>query len=231
MRLGIRAKLFLVTLALITVSVVVADAYLGAALDADLTARVQADLLVRLNFVEQAASSCAAGLDDHAAWDRLADELGRRGEGRVTIVRRDGVVLGDSELDRAGVAPDFQFTSRAPDRDVRFIHRRTDEADIYFVTNHQRRSEEIVASFRVDGKRPEMWDAVTGKITPTPVYEVAGGRVRVPIRLEPSGSVFVVFRPGQKNRPRNPQGLLVIATLMMKANTPSARKNDVTRTP
>ena len=38
-------------------------------------------------------------------------------------------------------------------------------------------------------------------------------------------------RQYQKNRPRNPQGLLVIATLMMKANTPSARKNDVTRTP
>ncbi len=97
-------------------------------------------------------------------------------------------------LDRAGAAPDFQFTSRAPDRDVRFIHRATDGADIYFVTNHQRRSENIVASFRVNGKRPELWDAVTGKVTPAPVYEAAGGRVRVPIRLEPSGSVFVVFR-------------------------------------
>lgn len=103
MRLGIRSKLFLVTLALITVSVVVADTYLSRALDADLTARVQADLLVRLNFVERDASSFAASLDDRTAWDRLADDLGRRGEGRVTIVRRDGVVLGDSELDLAGV--------------------------------------------------------------------------------------------------------------------------------
>ncbi len=103
MRLGIRSKLFVVTLALITISVVVADAYLSSALDADLTARVQADLLVRLNFVERDAASFDAGLDDRSAWDRLADDLGRRGEGRVTIVRRDGVVLGDSELDLAGV--------------------------------------------------------------------------------------------------------------------------------
>jgi hypothetical protein len=97
-------------------------------------------------------------------------------------------------LDKLGVTPDFQFTSRNPDRDIRFIHRRLDTTDIYFVTNHQRRSEEIVASFRVEGKRPEFWDAVSGKIVPALVYEAANGRVRVPIRLGPSGSLFVVFR-------------------------------------
>lgn len=103
MKLGIRSKLFLVTLGLITVSVVAADAYLSSALDADLTTRVQADLLVRLNFVERDASSFGASLDDRASWDRLADDLGRRGEVRVTIVRRDGAVIGDSELDLAGL--------------------------------------------------------------------------------------------------------------------------------
>jgi len=97
-------------------------------------------------------------------------------------------------LDTLGVAPDFQFTSKASDRDVRYIHRSVDGTDIYFVTNHQRRTEEIVASFRVNGKRPELWDAVTGTITQAPVYEAAQGRVRLPIALEPSGSVFVVFR-------------------------------------
>jgi two-component system phosphate regulon sensor histidine kinase PhoR len=64
---------------------------------------VQADLFVRLNFVERDASSFDASMDDRVAWDRLADELGRRGEGRVSIVRRDGVALGDSELDLAGL--------------------------------------------------------------------------------------------------------------------------------
>ena len=103
MKLGIRSKLFLVTLALIAVSVVVADAYLNSALDADLTERVRADLFVRLNFVEREASSSDASLDDRASWERLADDLGRRGEGRVTIVRRDGSVLGDSDLDLAAL--------------------------------------------------------------------------------------------------------------------------------
>jgi len=97
-------------------------------------------------------------------------------------------------LDKLGVSPDFQFAGRNPDRDIRYLHRRLGTADIYFVTNHQRRSEEIVASFRVDAKRPEFWNAVTGEIVPAAVYEAANGRVRVPIRLEPSGSLFVIFR-------------------------------------
>lgn len=101
MRLGVRSKLFLVTLGLLTVSMVAADAYLSAALGADLTARVQADLLIRLSFVEREASSVTASLEDCAAWDHLADDLGRRGEVRVSIIRQDGRLLGDSELELA----------------------------------------------------------------------------------------------------------------------------------
>ena len=103
-------------------------------------------------------------------------------------------------LDKMGVAPDCEITGRNPDRDVRYIHRRTGSTDIYFVTNHQRRSEEILASFRVDGKRPELWDPVAGTVTPAFAYQSANGRVRVPIRLEPSGSVFVVFRAAASDR-------------------------------
>ncbi|HEU4388694.1 MAG TPA: glycosyl hydrolase, partial [Blastocatellia bacterium] len=121
------------------------------------------------------------------------------GEGRVFLPQPLRGVL-----DKLQVAPDFQFTSRNPDRDIRYIHRRVDGTDIYFVTNHQRRSEEIVASFRVDEKQPEFWDPVTGQIAPCALYESSQGRVRVPIRLEPSGSVFVVFRsPAIKQGPRS----------------------------
>jgi two-component system, OmpR family, phosphate regulon sensor histidine kinase PhoR len=103
-KLGIRAKLFLASLGVITVSVLAADAYLTQALDADLVDRVRADLFVRLAVVERDASALQAGLDDRVRWDELADDLGRRSEGRVTLIRKDGVVLGDSELDLAGIA-------------------------------------------------------------------------------------------------------------------------------
>jgi two-component system phosphate regulon sensor histidine kinase PhoR len=102
-KLGIRSKLFSIVLGLILVSVVAADAYLSSVLDRDLTERVRTDLVVRLKFVEREASAFGAPIDDRTSWDRLADDLGRHGEGRVTIVRRDGALLGDSELDSAGL--------------------------------------------------------------------------------------------------------------------------------
>ena len=124
-----------------------------------------------------------------ALWGEGAEAERTVGQGRVFRNRPLREVL-----EKIGVAPDFQFTSKASDRDVRYIHRAVGGTDIYFVTNHQRRPEEILASFRVNGKRPELWDAVTGKIVAAPIYEAANGRVRLPLVLEPSGSVFVVFR-------------------------------------
>jgi two-component system, OmpR family, phosphate regulon sensor histidine kinase PhoR len=97
-KLGLRAKLFLVSFGLIAVSVGVADVYLRRALDRAMTERFRADLMVRVHLIEQSAATFGAPLGDLAAWDRLADELGRRGEGRVTFIGSDGVVLGDSEV-------------------------------------------------------------------------------------------------------------------------------------
>jgi len=101
-RLGIRAKLFLVSLLLITTSVAVADFYLTRALERDLTERVRSELFVRLALIEHAVELAAPR--DAQGWDALADQLGTRSGGRVTVIRSDGVVLGDSELDLAGIA-------------------------------------------------------------------------------------------------------------------------------
>ncbi|HTM46377.1 MAG TPA: ATP-binding protein [Polyangiaceae bacterium] len=98
MRLGVRAKLFLFSSGLIVVCVVAANIYLTHALAADLTARIRADLFVRLKFIERDASATSASLDDLQGWDALADDLGRKAEGRVTVIRKDGRVLGDSDL-------------------------------------------------------------------------------------------------------------------------------------
>lgn len=103
MRVGIRSKLFLVSFALIAASVIAADAYLTRALDEERTEHIREDLLVRLDLIEREASSLVAGLEQGGAWDALADELGSRARARVTLIRRDGLVLGDSELGGASL--------------------------------------------------------------------------------------------------------------------------------
>jgi len=99
-----RSKLFLVVVAVLVVSFLVADTYLSRVLDADLTARIRNDLQVRLNFLEKEASAFEASFDEQTQWKALADDLSARGEGRVTILLKDGTVLGDSGMDMSEIA-------------------------------------------------------------------------------------------------------------------------------
>ena len=74
-----------------------------------------------------------------------------------------------------------------------FVHRKLDAGDIYFVDNRNDRAENVDATFRVEGKAPELWDAATGESKPVS-YRIAAGRTTVPLHLDPYGTVFVVFR-------------------------------------
>src|SRR3546814_19829931 len=65
---------------------------------------------------------------------------------------------------------------------------------IYFVANGRRRAEDLGCTFRVTGRRPELWDPMTGKTRALPVYEQGDGRTRAALRLDEAGSGFVVLR-------------------------------------
>jgi hypothetical protein len=70
--------------------------------------------------------------------------------------------------------------------------------DIYFVANQRNRPEELECTFRVSGKAPELWHPDTGKITRLWIYDEVDGRTKMPLHLDPLGSVFVVFRDPAK---------------------------------
>jgi len=98
-KLGIRAKLFAASLALIVVSLAAGELYLRPAIEGDLVARIRADLSARLSLVaEQARTLAATGETTNVAWDALADRLGPLAHARVTFIDGQGVVKGDSEL-------------------------------------------------------------------------------------------------------------------------------------
>ncbi len=98
--MGFRLKLFLASVGLIVLATLGADLYLAQALAEDLGARVDEDALVRLRLLEGEVSSIGDPLEDLTAWDLVADDLGGRAAARVTIVRLDGTVIGDSEVSR-----------------------------------------------------------------------------------------------------------------------------------
>ena len=78
---------------------------------------------------------------------------------------------------------------------VAWTHRRGEEGDIYFIANqNETEGQDFMASFRISGMQPELWNPMTGEITEPGVWREMDGRVEVRLSLNPSQSMFVVFR-------------------------------------
>jgi hypothetical protein len=132
------------------------------------------------------------------------------GKGRVISGRtaRD-VLLAD------GIMPDFEYrpapeisTSPQEERDMErrppqlnYIHRKTSEADIYFIASRTNFATEAVCTFRLTDKAPELWNPVTGEHRFATAYQAVGKRVELPIEFTPCGSWFVVFRDSAARHP------------------------------
>lgn len=128
---------------------------------------------------------------------RLADSLWQQADGKqVRAVRfgRGTVLRGmdlDAALARQGLRPDLQLPEGSP---LLYVHRQMADADIYFLSNQSDSMVSVTAAFRVQGRQPELWDAVSGSIRPLPAYRQDSGRTYVPLRFAPAQSWFVVFR-------------------------------------
>lgn len=129
---------------------------------------------------------------------KLADELWGDLDGVSRTRRSFGkgtVVWGLSPVDVLAslrIPKDVEY-SRALDAKVSWLHRRTGDAEIYFVSNNTDRKQDINARFRVSGKEAELWHADTGEIEPAE-FSIDDGRTTVPLHLAERESVLVVFR-------------------------------------
>ncbi|KKK87497.1 hypothetical protein LCGC14_2752640, partial [marine sediment metagenome] len=136
----------------------------------------------------------APGLTDYSQRDedvkKLADAL--------WSAEASGRVISDMTLDeivqKDGLSPDVEFRDASPKAKFDWIHRRDGESEIYFLSNQARVAAAAEVVFRVSGKQPELWDAVTGRIRDLPDWRKEDGRTIVPLTFAPRESYFVVFR-------------------------------------
>jgi hypothetical protein len=149
----------------------------------------------------------AASLKEYPRCDqavrRLADEMWGTVDGsdKMRRFKRGRVVWGMTArevLAMDSVGADFAF-SGSPGASLDYFHRRTPEADIYFVANRSNRLETVEATFRVEGRAPELWDLVTGERRSVPNFKRERHSTVVPLQFPPYGSWAVVFP--QKSTP------------------------------
>jgi hypothetical protein len=139
-------------------------------------------------------------LADYPRRDEQIKAIAERmwGTGKAEQAYGKGRVIADSKrireiLQQRGIGPDFSYTNPGTPADLDYIHRRTQDADIYFVTNTKMEDAEADCTFRVTPRLPQFWHADTGKIEPCTDYTRVPGGMKLKLRLAPAGSMFIVF--------------------------------------
>jgi hypothetical protein len=167
----------------------------------------------------------ATGLTHYPESDREVAQIAQKMWGDIdgekitkNLYGKGQVIWGENINDilkEIDVVPDFSYTCPEKEAALDYIHRTTNDLDIYFVVNRFARKgindfeyrymtelpdryEEVECRFRVTGRIPELWDPVTGETREIHVYREEEGYTIIPLHLDPEGTRFVVFRQKEK---------------------------------
>ncbi len=126
-------------------------------------------------------------------WSGTKESDRRFGKGRVFR----GIPT-EEALRRLGVPVDFSGP-----QEFSWIHRRSGDADIYFIASPSDMPVTATCTFRVTGKSAELWNPETGGRHPLETIPSHDGQTTARVPLGPDGSTFVVFRSGVPVAARN----------------------------
>jgi hypothetical protein len=109
-----------------------------------------------------------------------------------------------------GSEPDIVGIER---KNFPWIHRVTDDTDIYFISNQSDAPQNLGPTFRVAGRQPELWDAVAGSHRDLTEFSATTGGTVVPLQFAPRQSLFVVFRHPTKSPVANSENFPALQTV------------------
>ena len=131
----------------------------------------------------------------NAALQRLAASLWGSRPGREKIEHGLGTIFhGYTEketLMEKGIQPDCYWSHA--DSNLDYIHRQSEQEDVYFIRNKDSVSTSTRVSFRVKNSKPYQFDPQDGSIKSLPVYSLSENHTHIPLEFEPYGSIFIVF--------------------------------------
>ncbi|MEP7075036.1 MAG: glycosyl hydrolase, partial [Acidobacteriota bacterium] len=88
-------------------------------------------------------------------------------------------------------APDAQISPFA--KDFGFVHRGTDDADIYFVVNTGNQKQNVEITFRTSAPGIEIWDAMNGSLAAADIQKRTAASTTLALEFEPYQSKVIVF--------------------------------------
>jgi hypothetical protein len=164
-------------------------------LDSNAT-RMSLPVLKKINALVKAGATIAGvkptmplGLSDNAdEFSTLVNETWSSSNSKVT----EGKSISDV-LNAMNIAPDFTYTKPQSNTKLLYVHRKLSDRDIYWVDSRNDAVQDVVATFRIEGKVPEIWHPETGR-KEAASYGIANGATKVDLHLSPNDAVFVIFK-------------------------------------
>jgi hypothetical protein len=115
------------------------------------------------------------------------------------------------DLRDLGVERDLTVTEKGSGSDagsyakhVAFLHRKSAEKDIYFISNQLDKVRELSFYFDIKNNSPVIYDAVTNDTLKVNNWSVSSGKTALALKLEPNQSLFILFeRPTNETKSGN----------------------------
>ena len=127
----------------------------------------------------------------------LADKMWKKAQRKNNYGK--GLIYSDLNdirgvLQENGILPDVHISDDNPQDYLDFIHRKTENADIYFLRNTTGKTHAFQLTLRSINGVPELWNPDDGSVTVIPVYRRDGNSTIFPLTLDGKGAVFIIFR-------------------------------------
>jgi len=141
-------------------------------------------------------------LEDYPKSDELVKSMANELWGKDDGIKKNihhygkGLVLNDmtmqEALDYIKIIPDFETTENTDG--ILYTHRKLKDGSIYFISNQKNKPISFTAEFRVTGKKPELWNPLTGRIRELPEFNQIANKTTIPLHLAQNESAFIFFR-------------------------------------
>ncbi|WP_346860836.1 glycosyl hydrolase [uncultured Draconibacterium sp.] len=124
---------------------------------------------------------------DEAEFQKLVSDIWDSGRQNI----HEELEMGDV-LTSLNIGPDFTYKATDSNPELLYVHRKLADTDIYWINSRSDHDESVTLTFRVSGKKPELWNPETGKREDVS-YTMNDVLTEVPLQLSPHDAVFVVF--------------------------------------
>ncbi|WP_461451567.1 glycosyl hydrolase [Mucilaginibacter sp.] len=135
----------------------------------------------------------APGMEDDAVVKEVYNQLLNESNHKGRLIT--GIYKDDS-FDKLGITRDVIITDSTGGfaHNIAWNHRTGKGFDSYFISNQDNGQRTITISLRVNGKLPELFNPLTGETKVAGDWKMINSRTILTIKLDTSGSVFIVLR-------------------------------------